>query len=311
MTFKRKTMDDADSGSGEEPGHATGRKVSRIQDSSKTILLIEEREPSQSEISLTLTHGQINNICNHSDYLREVITLASSDEASSILLKEKDVNLAAQFLIKLTQLNGSDSLPNLSYNLGFADLASKWIVGVYVSYFQDFIKSSLIELCDPNRQPVIVSSKKTLFGGEIRPASFVPVPSAFGSVYTYRSKVLSRCAKSEKWSFKLSETREYCFPAKGDTENLHKCSGEWTRVNHKSSKLIDFKLGKIGQSNESKFIDIVECIQAHDEYRHGTILAKKTLSEVVFQQSHLHTKKILTELMSRDDLVEYSSMLRE
>jgi hypothetical protein len=163
MDRKRKDMDDS-----RQENDQNAEKVPRIQGSS-TIKIIEERNPSRNEMTLTLMDDQVKNICKHSYYLREVITLASSDEASTIIvLKEKDVNLAAQFLIILGDLdnhNDPAALPNLSYNLGFADLASKWIVGVYVSYFQNYIKSTLIELCDA--KPILVFSNEDIFPDKI------------------------------------------------------------------------------------------------------------------------------------------------
>jgi hypothetical protein len=304
-------------------------KHPRIQVSSKTIKVIEERDPPSSEISLTLTNDQVNNICKYSDYLREVITLASSDEASTIImLKEKDVNLAAQFLLILAQLDDDHAadtpLPNLSYNLGFAELASKWIVGVYVIYFQNYIKSSLIELCDENLLPVIVNSPSLTNNGVVEPIIFTSAGS-LGIMYQSRSSVFTLC-KNEEWRLKISKNGyEFYFPVEEDAKSLHKCSGEWRKIVHakydsdegeyvigscegRTGITINFKLEQLNQANESKFIDVVKCIQTHEEYRHGTIFETNPLSKVLFQHRHLRTKKIMAELMSRDELLDFFAL---
>jgi hypothetical protein len=263
----------------------------------------------------------IANIRRCSEYLDEVFRIAEeSDHPDEVTLEEKDVNLAAEFLLVLASLGDGDSLPNLSYNLGFADLASKWIVGVFVTFFQNYIKSTLAELCDINRQPVVVTSDAVI--GANKHIRLVPVGTS-GSLYHCNTMVVERCVKPEEWRLKFPGS-EYSFNAHDDSKSLRNCSGKWKDLQyaagttyekyycekrHRSeTSQFNVKIELTTQKQAEDFISIVTCIRAHEEYRRGTIFDTTTLSQIIVQHPHLRTKKILAASMSRDELIECLSM---
>jgi hypothetical protein len=209
----------------------------------------------------------------------------------------------------------------LSYNLGYADLASKWIVDIYVSYFQNYIQSTLTGLCDENLLPVIVSSTKLLVDG----VRLVP-SGASGTVYCSDTGVIvERCTKPSEWNLRF-QGADYSSVVIGDMTSLHKCTGEWKNANYNPNvyhatygyagpnstqkSFFSFRIESINEADENNFVNVVKCVQSHEEYRHGTIFATDNLSTVFFNHTHLRTKKILGELMSRDDLLEYSILLQ-
>jgi hypothetical protein len=121
--------------------------ISASQAKSKENFVVELKSGTLS-ISLTLSEAEIQNVSEYSKYLNEVFRLAEESEcARVVVLEEKDVNLAVQFFLTLVQLNDTDNLPDLSYNLGFADLASKWIVDrclcVVLQNYQKFLNSDM------------------------------------------------------------------------------------------------------------------------------------------------------------------------
>jgi hypothetical protein len=66
---------------------------------------------------LTLSAARAENVCKHSEYLDEVFHLAqnsatevaAADHPLEVVLEEKDVNLAAQFILVLAQLRDDDA----------------------------------------------------------------------------------------------------------------------------------------------------------------------------------------------------------
>jgi hypothetical protein len=118
---------------------------------------------------------------------------------------------------------------------------------------------------------------------------------------------------------------EYCAIPKAENLSLHKCSDEWTMVgkvkldlsgkgffvdNPQTKVSLTSKLEGMTQANESKFTNIVRCLLAHEEYRCGTIFEMNRMSKVLCDHPHLNTTNIMTELMSREDLLEYFSITR-
>jgi hypothetical protein len=305
-------------------------KIPRIM-SITTFQIIHDRDPAQSE-SIILTQAQVNNLCKHSDYLREVVSLGSSssflddNQDGIIILTEKDVDLAAQFLLILAQLKDVDStaiLPNLSYHLGFADLASKWIVGVYVTFFQNYIQTSLKKLCDLNLQPLLVVFFDMQWYnnngmGEQARRTLYPAGSS-DNVYGCADVVVEKSSESSltEWRFKTYGL-EYTHSANSPYQSLYRSSGEWKNLkyspdyvflgNHKTAP-INFKLELVYPEQEQEFINIVKLIQAHEEYRHGTIFANDKLYLFLLKNPHLRSEKIMRELMSQEDLIQYSMTL--
>jgi hypothetical protein len=126
MDRKQKEMDAADIHPQDQANDAAKETTCIPEiESSMTIRIVEDQNPSRSEASVMLTADQLTNVCKLSDYLREVIPLgvSSDNDQERILLREKNVHLSAQFLLILGDIsNAKDPLPNLSYNLSFADI---------------------------------------------------------------------------------------------------------------------------------------------------------------------------------------------
>jgi hypothetical protein len=319
MTLKRKDMDSIE---GDKQEEMEASKLPRIEISSKTIKIMEDRDPSRYEMNMMLTGEQLVNIGKYSDYLREVIALSASSsdndqEGRIILLKEKDVSLAAQLLLILAQFKDEDRiLPNLSCNLGLADLASKWIVGVFVTHFQYSIQATLTKLCDANRQPIVIASTAAMVS--ISSDRLLYPAGTSGSAYCSddAGTVVERCTNAKEWRLRLTHY-EFKLDVTEANKVLYRCSGEWKFSDYFGLKYYSgptscpfmFKLELICAQEEEEFINIVKFIQVHAEYRHGTIFATDKLSAVIYKHPHLRSEKILTELMTRDDLIQYSLLV--
>jgi hypothetical protein len=288
----------------------------------------------------------IANIRRCSEYLDEVFRIAEeSDHLDEVILEEKDVNLAAEFLLKLAKLgheddnaneeekddeeengdNGEeeergdtaaddeeeeddyDTNPNLSYDLDLAELAIKWIVDECVTHFKNYIDELLDEFCDVNQQPVNV----TLNGlGVVEPLRLTPAGTT--SVYCSDNIVVEKFSKPGEWSPRYHGSK-YSISATSDTESLHQCSGEWKDISAsvgaqkcKPPRIFHFELQLVDGDDERLFIKIVKCIQAHEEYRQGTIFETMKLSDILFDYPHLRTKNILKELMNSKQLVQFA-----
>jgi hypothetical protein len=75
--------------------------------------------------------------------------------------------------------------------------------------------------------------------------------------------------------------------------------------------VFDFSLEIFSQAKENKFIEMVSCCQAHEEYRRTTILESTKLSKLIAQQPFLRTKNIMTELLSPEEAIDLALSFRK
>jgi hypothetical protein len=271
-----------------------------------------------ADTARTFDEASIINIQNQSEYLNEVFHVAEdSDHPQDIILEEKDVNLAAQFLLILAQLADNDpaALPNLSYNLGFADLASKWIVGVYVSYFQNYIKSTLTEICAD--KPIIVHSTEFIFSdvtGVSKTTKLVPAGRDSKSRVIYNAYECSSSAYGKKrWKLKIRNS-EYFFVAK-NIHGLLRNTGttdDWIAaesvINKPFTNTVYFKFEVEKLSDKTVDHFIVNLVQSHEEYKRATSFSYKSLASMLYEYPQLRNGKIMLKLMTREDMIKYLTL---
>lgn len=252
----------------------------------------------------------IINIRQHSEYLNEVFCQAeASFHPQEIILVEKDAILSGQFLFILGNLSQTQALPNLSYNLAFAELATKWLVASFIAFFKNYFKSFLVEICE--KRPVNVQASSRMFPavtGMTNETKLTPLGINSNGDIVYHAINCSLQIRREQWEFTVSHQGTFFYDSAIDP--LHKyifnCSGIWRRTNGEAQ--FQFTIEPLKDDEEDKFIAIARILRSNDEYFQATILSTNSLAKLIYKCPQLKTIKILDALMTHQDWIEYAML---
>jgi hypothetical protein len=208
---------------------------------------------------------------------------------------------------------------------------------VYVSFYQNYITSTLAELLED--KPILVTASKEIFPlVESTPSTSANFTGNTGTTAVPKRKnvillpsekdsegktvyVALDCSAREqanRWRLKIGVS-EYSFYPKNLHTLLLRGSDDWKSayscndigsgyLSNGNPIFFMFEIEKLKEDEVNKFVSIVRILQTNEEYKRDTIFQDHSLASVLFKHPQLRTKRILQELMTREDLIEYATL---